>query len=162
MHLNRAFANATLRSLVQDNPPCPVCSQTVWERLATANLPDPGGPDPSFWQELEIAYTSFDPVSGTAAAPSFLTNNGVIDRDLFLGYRYTIIDAPPILEHPETCLLLEHVDEVLLVVQAGSTYARRANAAVQIVKDAGVKVSGVFLNRFKPNMPFGIGSRSLT
>ncbi len=70
---------------------------------------------------------------------------------------FTIIDAPPLLEHPEACLLLEHVDEVLLVVRAGSTHTNRAKAAVQIVEDAGVKVGGVFLNRFKPHLPLGLG-----
>jgi Mrp family chromosome partitioning ATPase len=70
---------------------------------------------------------------------------------------YTIIDAPPVLEHPDTCLLLEHVDEVLLVVRAGSTQTRRAKVAVQIIENAGVKVGGVLLNRFKPHLPLGIG-----
>ncbi|MCP3919685.1 MAG: CpsD/CapB family tyrosine-protein kinase [bacterium] len=74
-------------------------------------------------------------------------------------HRYTIIDAPPILEHPETCSLLEHVDEVLLVVRAGSTRAKRAKAAVRIIEDAGVQFGGVFLNRYKPDMPFGLGKR---
>ncbi len=74
-------------------------------------------------------------------------------------HRFTIIDAPPLLEYPETCLLLEHVDEVLLVVRAGSTYTKRAKAAIRIVEDAGVQVGGVFLNRYKSNMPFGIGRR---
>jgi len=73
------------------------------------------------------------------------------------GHRFTIIDAPPVLEHPETCLLLEHVDEVLLVVRAGSTHGERAKAAVRIIEDAGGKVGGVFLNRYKADMPFGIG-----
>ncbi len=75
-------------------------------------------------------------------------------------HRFTIIDAPPLLEYPETCLLLEHVDEVLLVVRAGSTYTARAKAAAQIIEDAGVKVGGVFLNRYKSHMPFGIGRRA--
>jgi len=84
-------------------------------------------------------------------------------RDLIVDvsekHNFTIIDAPPLLEHPETCLLLEHVDEVLLVVRAGSTYSNRAKAAVRIVEDAGVQISGVFLNRFKPNLPFGLGHK---
>ena len=71
--------------------------------------------------------------------------------------RFSIIDAPPLLEYPETCLLLEHVDEVILVIRAGSTYAKRAQAAIQIVKDAGVQVGGIFLNRFRSNLPFGMG-----
>jgi len=71
--------------------------------------------------------------------------------------RFTIIDAPPLLEHPETCLLLEHVDEVLLVVRAGSTLEDQAKAAVRIVEDAGVQVGGVFMNRYKPDRSFGLG-----
>jgi len=72
-------------------------------------------------------------------------------------HRYTIIDAPPLLEHPEACLLLEHVEEVFMIVRAGATQINRAKAAVQIVKDAGVRVGGVFLNRYRPNLPLGIG-----
>ena len=70
-------------------------------------------------------------------------------------HRFTVIDAPPLLEYPETCLLLEHVDEVLMVVRAGSTYTQKAKEAIRIVEDAGVKVGGVFLNRYKPDKPFG-------
>jgi len=77
--------------------------------------------------------------------------------DISCNHRFTIIDAPPLLERPETCLLLEHVDEVILVVRAGSTETDRAKAAVQILEDAGVHVSGVFLNRFKPDLPLGLG-----
>jgi len=76
---------------------------------------------------------------------------GLIDL-VARSHRYTIIDAPPLLDHPETCLLLEHVDEVLLVVRAGSTKLAQARAAVEIVERAGVKFSGVFLNRYQPDL----------
>lgn len=92
------------------------------------------------------------PEDGVLAAESL---RGLI-ADVSRRKRFTIIDAPPLLEHPETCLLLEHVDEVLLVVRSGSTEMARAKAAIQIVADAGVQVGGVFLNRFKSNLPLGL------
>jgi Mrp family chromosome partitioning ATPase len=75
---------------------------------------------------------------------------GLID-EVSRTHRYTIIDAPPLLDHPETCLLLEHVDQVILVVRAGHTKLSRAKAAVEIVERAGVKFTGVFLNRYQPD-----------
>jgi len=71
-------------------------------------------------------------------------------------HRYTIVDAPPILEHPETCLLLEDVDEVFLVVRAGATLQERAREAIQVLEDAGISVGGVFLNRYRPHLPLGL------
>lgn len=70
--------------------------------------------------------------------------------------QFTIIDAPPILEHPEACLLLEHVDEVIMVVRAGETQRKRAEAAIQIIEDAGGAVSGLFINRYRSPLPFGL------
>ncbi len=70
--------------------------------------------------------------------------------------QFTVIDAPPLLEHPEACLLLDDVDEVLLVVRAGSTHASAAKEAVKILEEAGVSASGVFLNRFQADLPFGM------
>lgn len=70
-------------------------------------------------------------------------------------HRYTIVDAPPVLEHPEACLLLERVDDVILVVDAATTPRSRAQEAVKLVADAGGRVSGVFLNRYRSDLPFG-------
>lgn len=75
---------------------------------------------------------------------------GLID-EVSRSHRYTIIDAPPLLDHPETCLLLEHVDNVILVVRAGHTTLARARAAVEIIERTGVKITGVFLNRYQPD-----------
>lgn len=70
--------------------------------------------------------------------------------------QFTVIDAPPLLEHPEACLLLDDVDEVLLVVRAGSTHEDAAREAVTVLEEAGVSARGVFLNRFTPDLPFGM------
>ena len=68
----------------------------------------------------------------------------------------SIFDAPPLLTHPESRVLLEHVDGVVLVVRARSS--RRADVASvkQILDDAGVPVFGSILNRYKSDMPFGM------
>lgn len=71
-------------------------------------------------------------------------------------HRYSILDAPPLLEYPESCSLLE-ASEVILVVCAGRTTKQHAKTAVQLIQDAGARLLGVFLNRYRSHRPFGIG-----
>jgi len=52
----------------------------TWERNRTANLADPGAPTAAFLQDLEIAYSVFDPALGTATAPQFLTDDSYVDH----------------------------------------------------------------------------------
>jgi Mrp family chromosome partitioning ATPase len=72
---------------------------------------------------------------------------------------FTIIDAPPILDHPETRLLTSLADKVVLVVRAGSTRRRHAQAAIRRIEEFGRPVYGTILNRFSSDMPFGIGGK---
>lgn len=72
-------------------------------------------------------------------------------------HRYTLIDAPPVLEYPESTALLEQADKVILVTQAGRTRMKRAQHAIELIRAAGVPVSGIFINRYKPHRPFGLG-----
>jgi receptor protein-tyrosine kinase/non-specific protein-tyrosine kinase len=73
------------------------------------------------------------------------------------GYRYVLIDGPPILLYPESRVLLRYVDEAVLVVQAGLTKKQVAENALQILKSSGVWVAGVVLNRFEPELPKWMG-----
>jgi V8-like Glu-specific endopeptidase len=52
----------------------------VWERSRISGAPDPGGLSTDFLEDLEIAYSIYDPILGVASAPALLTSNGVLDR----------------------------------------------------------------------------------
>jgi len=80
-------------------------------------------------------------------------------QELFQRHRHTLIDAPPMLAHPEAQGLLEHVDVAVLILRSRSTPIHAAKTAKSLIQEAGVPILGSILNRFKSDMPFGIGSR---
>jgi Mrp family chromosome partitioning ATPase len=69
-----------------------------------------------------------------------------------------IIDAPPFLDHPEALVLLEHADAVVVVLRARKTAKKDALRTIQAVEQVRVPVLGVILNRFVPDLPFGIAA----
>ncbi|HED66409.1 MAG TPA: hypothetical protein ENJ09_12755 [Planctomycetes bacterium] len=72
--------------------------------------------------------------------------------------RYVLIDAPPIVERPETAVQLDFADLVVLVVRARSTKRGRARRAMRMIHETGATVLGVVVNRFQSDMPFGMGA----
>jgi len=68
-------------------------------------------------------------------------------------YDYVILDAPPVLEAPETVVLGGVVDTSLLVVRASSTKGGVVQRAVDTLAKAGVPVLGVVLNRRRFDIP---------
>ena len=67
-----------------------------------------------------------------------------------------LIDAPPLLEYPETRALLSHVDGVVLVLRARSSQKSAVRRAVERIEEAGVEVIGSVLNRFRSELPFSV------
>ncbi|MBI1849680.1 MAG: CpsD/CapB family tyrosine-protein kinase [Planctomycetes bacterium] len=67
--------------------------------------------------------------------------------------RFVLIDAPPLLVHPEGRLLLRHVDAAVLVVSACDTKRGEAESAKRILDSAGVRVLGAVLNRYRADVP---------
>ena len=74
-------------------------------------------------------------------------------------FEYIIIDAPPVLEHPETLSLAKLTDGVLLVVKANMTRQEVISQAKQQLQAAGVNVLGVVLNERRFFIPGGIYRR---
>ena len=73
------------------------------------------------------------------------------------GRRYVVIDAPPLLEHPQSRILLDYADWVVLVVRSGTTKRARAKTALRQIEESELPVLGTVVNRFQSDMPFGIG-----
>ncbi|MFT5152916.1 MAG: Mrp family chromosome partitioning ATPase, partial [Planctomycetota bacterium] len=73
--------------------------------------------------------------------------------------KYVIIDAPPLIDHPEARMLLQYADAVVLVLRARETMRADAELAQRIARDSGVEVVGTILNRFRSDLPFGFGER---
>jgi Mrp family chromosome partitioning ATPase len=72
---------------------------------------------------------------------------------------FTLIDAPPLLGHSYAQPLLTRADGVVMVVRARSTRLAPAEATVKMLEESGVSLLGSVLNRFKSDMPFGIGEK---
>ncbi|MEM1447833.1 MAG: hypothetical protein AAF957_14480 [Planctomycetota bacterium] len=66
------------------------------------------------------------------------------------------IDAPPILTHPQTRLMLEYVDGVILVLRARATQKKRLREVERLLDDMNVPIFGAVLNRYRSDMPFGL------
>jgi capsular exopolysaccharide synthesis family protein len=68
-------------------------------------------------------------------------------------FQYLLLDAPPVLSHPETTVLGSHVDGVLLVVRALNTRREAAARARDALTKSGCNVIGIVLNRYKYSIP---------
>ncbi len=73
--------------------------------------------------------------------------------------RYLVIDAPPVLDHIESRLLLQQVDGALLVVRARKTSVEDAKRAHRILLEAGTPVVGSIFNAYRPEHSFRRGGR---
>lgn len=60
--------------------------------------------------------------------------------------RYVVIDAPPVLGHLESRLLLQHVDGAVLVLRANSTRTASAAKAQRILLESGAPLLGSVFN----------------
>ena len=74
-------------------------------------------------------------------------------------FEYILIDAPPVIGHPETLALSKLTDGVLFVVKANQTRWEIIDEARGQLKEAGVKVLGVVLNERRFFIPGGIYRR---
>ena len=71
-------------------------------------------------------------------------------RNLF---DFIIIDAAPLANFPESRILIEKVDGVILVIQSGKIRRQVALRAKQDLEESGARVLGVVLNRRKYHIP---------
>jgi len=85
-------------------------------------------------------------LAGTERVPGILTA-------LQARFQYLLLDAPPVLSHPEAAVLGSHVDGVLLVVRALNTRREAAASARDALTKSGCNVIGVVLNRYKYSIP---------
>ena len=74
--------------------------------------------------------------------------------------RYLLIDAPPLIDRPESAIQLATAVYVVFVTRARSTKRGKARRAMQMILDSGTEVLGVVLNRFKSDLPFGKGAEN--
>ena len=70
-----------------------------------------------------------------------------------------IIDCPPLFAHTYARPLLARADGVVVVLRARSTPLAAAEQTVKMLEESGVPIFGSLLNRFKSDMPFGLGDR---
>jgi capsular exopolysaccharide synthesis family protein len=102
-------------------------------------------------ENLHVLATLPEEMSGAHLFPQPLVR-ALLSR-LAATYDYVILDAPPVLEAPETIVLGGVVDTTLLVVRASSTKGGVVQRAVDTLAKAGVPVLGVVLNRRRFDIP---------
>jgi Mrp family chromosome partitioning ATPase len=73
--------------------------------------------------------------------------------------KLVIIDCPPLFAHAYARPLLARADGVVLILRARSTPRAAAEQTVKMLEESGVPILGSLLNRFKSDMPFGLGDR---
>ena len=66
-------------------------------------------------------------------------------------FDYVLVDAPPCLEFGDARSMARHTDGLVLVVRAGHTERKMAQAAVQRLQSDGIRVTGVVLNGWEPS-----------
>jgi non-specific protein-tyrosine kinase len=103
------------------------------------------------------------PAGGKAFEAGDLTDERMqeILKWLAHGRDFLLIDAPPILLHPEAHPLLWEVDQVVIVLDAGRSRKDEARALIKMLNKAGVDVLGCVLNRYRPDLPSWIGGSQL-
>lgn len=83
----------------------------------------------------------------------------VLMKKLRNQFEYIIIDASPVIGHPETLALSKLTDGVLFVVKANETRLEVIDEAKQQLQESGIKFLGVVLNERKFFIPEGIYRR---
>jgi Mrp family chromosome partitioning ATPase len=105
----------------------------------------------------------FVPAGNRAFDPGDLTGDSA--QELVQGFAngrdYLLIDAPPILLHPEAHPLLWGIDQAVVILESGRSRKDQSRALLEILHDAEVEVLGCVLNRYQPELPGWIGGSQL-
>jgi capsular exopolysaccharide synthesis family protein len=75
-------------------------------------------------------------------------------QELRYYFDYVVIDSPPVIPVSDPLLLSSHVDGILMVIRAGTTQREVVQRAVNLMKNAGVKLLGAVLNDFEDVLPY--------
>lgn len=92
------------------------------------------------------------PVRGEFASPTLRDALESLRTD----HDTLVIDAPPLVTHPESRVLLDAVDGVIVVVRARSSKKAQLAATERLLEEQGVPLYGVIVNRYRSDMPFGL------
>jgi len=92
------------------------------------------------------------PITGEFASKEA---TGALER-LRSEHETLVVDAPPLIEHAESRVLLDAVDGVIVVVRARSSRAEGLAATERLLAQQGVPLFGVIVNRYRSDMPFGL------
>ena len=78
----------------------------------------------------------------------------VIVQELKFYFDFVIIDSPPIIPVSDPLLIADHADGVLMVVKAGSTQREVVKRAVNLLRNASIKIYGLVLNDYNEVLPY--------
>jgi capsular exopolysaccharide synthesis family protein len=89
-------------------------------------------------------------------SPSEIFNSDKINYfliDIAESFEYIILDSPPMIPVSDSLLLSKCVDEVILVVKAGSTPKYIVKRTISMFDKVNVKISGIILNNMQNVLP---------
>lgn len=89
---------------------------------------------------------------GSASLPALLQPMDLLRR-LRERFKYVILNAPPVIVHPDTALLATKADGVMLVAQADKSRLDELEAAKAEFDRAGANILGVVLSQCKAYLP---------
>jgi capsular exopolysaccharide synthesis family protein len=89
-------------------------------------------------------------------APSEILNNELIKSffdSIGNDFDNVVVDSPPVIHVSDPLLLSKFVNEVILVVKAGSTPKYVIKRSISMFDDVKVKISGIILNNMQNTLP---------
>lgn len=120
--------------------------------ILNANLPVHACLKKTFLPNLTLL-----PSGNTPASHKQVINSDNIQsllKEVLADFDNVIIDAPPILPVSDPLILATLVDQVLLVVKAGTTSRYVVKRAIDMFTDVNVAISGIILNNMKNVLPY--------
>jgi protein-tyrosine kinase len=112
-------------------------------------------PSGSSLSVLQTQIRNFYLIAPTQAGAPPIVPMQTLDllRRLRERFKYVILNAPPVLLHPDTALLATRADGVVLIAQAGKSRLDELNAAKTEFERVGANILGVVLNQRKEHLP---------
>jgi len=113
-------------------------------------------PFTSALKETSIPHLKLISSGNLDVTPSEILNNELI-KSFFdvIGNDFdnVVVDSPPVIHVSDPLLLSKFVNEVILVVKAGSTPKYVIKRSISMFNDVKVKISGIILNNMQNTLP---------
>lgn len=77
-----------------------------------------------------------------------------IMQELKFYFDFVVVDSPPVIPVSDPLLIGDHVDGILMVVKAGSTQREVVKRAINLLRNASIRIYGTVLNDLNEVLPY--------